>query len=94
MNGNVVEDDDQPSGRQKLKPGQKRMQNLAREALANSKLHRRLVQQRVQQGRWPGSISGLTSSRSSVGRRWCQSEEPHSGGSKFYSQSISGLELT
>ena len=54
MNGNVVEDDDQPSGRQKLKPGQKkRMQNLAREALANSKLHRRLVQQRVQQGRWP-----------------------------------------
>ena len=54
MNGNVVEDDEQLSGRQKLKPGQKkRMQNLAREALANSKLHRRLVQQRVQQGRWP-----------------------------------------
>ena len=40
--------------KQKLKAGQKkRMQSNAHEALNNSKLHRRLVQQRLQNGKWP-----------------------------------------
>ena len=46
-----------PSGgkaKVKLKPGQqKRMQHMAREALASSKLQKKLIQHRLQQGRWP-----------------------------------------
>ena len=45
-----------PSGKTKtkLKSGQqKKMQHMARQALFNSKLHKDLIQRRLQRGRWP-----------------------------------------
>ena len=40
--------------RVKLKPGQrKRMQSMARDALATSKLHKKIIQERFTRGRWP-----------------------------------------